>query len=234
MNGGLERLVKIVYGKWKQDSLRAGKEHPDEESLACLLEGRLTPQEAEQVKLHLLSCEDCAESFAIQLGLETKEGFDVPQELLERVKDLLKQDPATPVLEILLRLKEKALELIHATGDVLVGQELVPEPVLRSRSIKDFKDEVTVMKDFQDIRVEAKIENKGLGAFNLIVMVKQKQTQQIMKDLRVTLIKEDLELESYLTGSGSVTFEHVLLGKYTVEISTIDSKLASILLDIKV
>jgi hypothetical protein len=41
-------------------------------------------------------------------------------------------------------------------------------------------------------------------------------------------------MESSLSDSGKVIFEHVLLGKYTVEISTLDKKLAGILLDIKV
>ena len=153
---------------------------------------------------------------------------------MELVKNLLNREEDIPLLEILLRFKEKAIELINTTGDVLVGQELVPAPVLRSRLIKDFKDEVTILKDFNDIRVQIKIENKWGKVFNLKLAAKQKHTQKIIKDLRVTLLKDDLELESYLTDSGSVIFEHVLLGKYRLEISAIENKLASILLDIKV
>jgi succinate dehydrogenase/fumarate reductase iron-sulfur protein len=99
--------------------------------------------------------------------------------------------------------------------------------------VKDFKDEVTILKDLKDIRVEVKIENKAGKAFCLTIMVKQRQTQKIIKDLRVTLLKDDLELESYLTDSGSVTFEHLLLGSYTIEVVSTEDKLASILLDIK-
>jgi hypothetical protein len=159
---------------------------------------------------------------------------EVPLELLGRVKGLFDSQSETAPLEIALRLKEKLLEILNTTGDILVGRELVPAPVLRTRSIKNFKDEVTILKDFKDIRVEVRIENKGAGAFNLIVTAKQKLDLKIIKDLRVTLLKDDLELESYLTGSGSVTFEHVLLGRYKVEISTLENKLASVLLDIKV
>ena len=126
--------------------------------------------------------------------------------------------------------------IVGATG--LVGQELVPAPVLRSRNIKDFKDEVTVLKDFQDMRVEVKIENRGSQEgkeiFNVIIMAKQKETQKVIKDLRVTLLKDDLELESCLNDSGSVTFEHILLGRYVIELATIDKKIAAILIDIKV
>jgi len=229
-----ERFIKMVYKKWKLAQPKIQDAHPDEEALVCFIEGRLTKEENERIRAHLMSCDNCLEAFALSLEVKSTEIKEVPDELLTRVKDLLATSDKPLVLEIVLRFKERLLEILNTTGDVLVGQELVPAPVLRSRSIKDFKDEVTILKDFKDIRVEAKIENIGGKVFNLMIRVKQKQTQNIIKDLRVTLVKDDLELESYLTDSGSVTFEHVLLGKYEVQISTIDSKLASILLDIKV
>ena len=223
----------MVYKKWKSDHSRIQEPHPDEETLVCFLEGRLSPKENERIKSHLISCDNCAEVLAIQARLKVTAEKQVPTQLIERVKNLVMSEDKTSILEILLRLKEEVLEIIHITADVLVGQELVPAPILRSRQIKDFKDEITILKDFKDIRVEIKIENKQGKAFNLIVSVKEKQTLQVIKDLRVALLKDDLELESYLTDSGRVTFEHVLLGKYTVEISTIENKLASILIDIK-
>jgi hypothetical protein len=142
------------------------------------------------------------------------------------------QEDKSLVLEIVLKLKEKTLELLRTTGDVLVGQELVPAPV-RSRQIKDFKDEVTILKDFKDVRVEIKIENKLARAFTLVAMVKDKHTSRVIKDLRVTLIKDELELESYLSDSGKAVFEHVLLGKYTVQIATVENQIYQILLDIR-
>lgn len=224
----------MVYKKWKSEQNSKNEPHPDEEMLACFIEGRLSPEENEQIKTHLISCARCAEIFTLQAKLRLSEEKQVPQELVERVKNFVAQKAQIPILEIFLKLKEKALEVLSTTGDVLVGQELMPAPVLRSRSIKDFKDEITILKDFKDIRVEVKLENKPDQEFNVTVIAKEKQTQKIIKDLRVTLIKDDLELESHLSESGKVTFEHVLLGKYTVEISSLTEKLASILLDIKI
>jgi hypothetical protein len=233
MANRLEKVIKVVYKKWKAGHARPDTTHPDEESWACFLEGRLAPQEAEQMEAHLIGCDECAEVFAAQLELKPGLAKDMPAELLKRMKDLAALEIAPSILEILLKLKEKALEILNTTGDVLVGQELVPAPILRSRKIKDFTDKVTILKDFQDIRVEVKIENRSGEAFDLTVFVKNKQTQRVIKDLRVTLRRDDLELESYLTASNSVVFEHVLLGKYMVEISNIDAKIASVLLDIK-
>lgn len=234
MSERLQKLIKLVYKKWKADQAPAGGPHPDEETMVGFLEHRLPKEDSERLKLHLVTCDSCAEIIVSQMRLGPDKALEVPRELLARVKGLVGQEEKISVLEICLMLKEKVLEILSTTGDVLVGQELVPAPVLRSRQIKDFKDEVTVLKDFQNIRVEAKIENKLGAAFSLTVIVKEKTTQKIMKDLRVTLIKDDLELESYLNSSGRVTFEHVALGKYTVEISTLEDKLASVLLDIRV
>lgn len=233
MQDKLERLIKMAYKNWKKDQAKADDMHPDEEALACFLEGRLSKKEAEQIKLHLLSCDTCTEALAVNLKTELVLAKDVPEELLGRVKGMLAGGDKPSILEIVLRCKEKLLELVSTTGDILVGQELVPASVLRSRKMQDFKDEVTILRDFKDIRVEVKVENKAKGAFNLIIKVKQKETQKIIKDLRVTILKDDVELESYLTDLGSVTFEHLLLGSYTIEVVSTEDKLASILLDIK-
>jgi len=233
MQENLEKLIKIVYKNWRSDQPRVEQLHPDEETFTCFLEGRLPAKENERIKAHLISCERCAEALAVSLKLETVKEEAVPGQLLEKVKRLIEEQDKSSILEICLKFKEKALEILHTTGDILVGQEFVPAPVLRSRKAKDFKDEVTILKDFKDIRVEVKIENKGSQAFDLTVLVKEKESQKVIKDLRVTLLREDLELESYLNDSGKVIFENVLLGKYTVEISTLESKLASVLLEIK-
>jgi hypothetical protein len=234
MQDRLEKFIKSVYRGWKSDHSKGDKEHPDEETLACFIEGKLTEVENASLREHLIACDNCAEAVALNLASAGRETKDIPEEALSRIKSLLVFRNEPSILEIILKLKEKALEMINTTGDVLVGFELVPAPVLRSRSIKDFKDEVIILKDFKDISVEVKIENKGGQVFNLNILVKQKQTQKTIKDLRVALIKNDLELESYISDLGTVVFEHVLFGKYTVEISTIDSRLASILLDIKI
>ena len=232
MPNDIENLIRKVYENWKSGQVAVFTEHPDEVILSDFLEGSLAAEEILKLKTHLLACEECAERFMLNL-VDLKE-TQVPQELLDKVRHSLLIQANSSVLEIMLKLKEKFLELINTTGDVLVGQELLPAPVLRSRSIRDFQDEVVIFKDFEEIRLEVKVENKGKKSFNLHIIVRQKLTQEVIKNLRVTLISNEREIESYLTNSASVIFEHLLLGKYKLEITTIDSLLASILLDITV
>ncbi|HTY45538.1 MAG TPA: hypothetical protein VMD52_06075 [Patescibacteria group bacterium] len=233
MQDAFEKLITGVYRRWKAQRAPEGPAHPEDEALACFIEGKLSEQQGQQVMEHLLGCNRCLEIFALQLDLEGIQDVPLPQELLERVKSLVADSAVASVLEVVARLREKALELLATTGDVLVGQELVPAPVLRSRNIRDFKDEVTILKDFKNVRVEAKIENKSGVSFSLTVVVKEKPGLQVIKDLRIALFKGDIELESYHVDSGKVTFEHVACGSYTVSISSLKATLASILLDIK-
>ncbi|MCX5695266.1 MAG: zf-HC2 domain-containing protein [Candidatus Omnitrophica bacterium] len=229
----LEVLIKKVYNRWKRRS-RVNDAHPDEEAMACFFDGCLSYEESERIKAHLAACDDCAHLFALSLNAESSaELKEVPEELLNRVLELLKSNDKPSILDIVLRLKENMLEIINASGDILLGQELIPVPLLRSRKIRDFKEEVTIFKDFKNIRLEVRIENKDGKFFNLMTRAIFKPGALPFKGLRVTLFKDGLELESYLSDSGSVNFEHVALGKYELELSNDSGKFASVVLDIK-
>ena len=220
MLNNFEKIARIIYRERKGALPFMGQDHPSFEEMACFIEDKLPVQDKNIMRKHLLSCEVCAESLSIQLKVQPHLSLDVPASLLEKARKLVSQEAGENLLEIFLKLKEKALEIIQTTGDVLLGQELVPAPVLRSRKINEFKEEVSILKDLQQIRVLAKIQSKSIKSFNLTITVKDKQSQEIHKNLRVTLIKDEIELESYITDSaGSSFFENILPGDYVVEIS---------------
>jgi hypothetical protein len=233
MFNDFEKLARIIYRERKGAGLFMGRDHPSEESLASFLEDKLPANDKNMVLEHLLSCQVCAECLSVQLKIQPHLSLDVPVPLLEKIKNLVGQEISENLLEIFLKLKEKALEIIQTTGDVLLGQELVPAPVLRSRKISEFKEEVSILKDLQQIRVMAKIQNKSTQSFNLTITVKDKQSLNIDKNLRITLIKDDLELESYINDSGSSFFDNILPGNYIVEISRQGQREAVIDLKVK-
>ena len=230
MNDKLEALIKQVYRRRKKQVKPKGA-HLDEQDLACFLEGRLDEAEKELIKEHLVTCEICVEALALNLEAEKAELKEVTADLLIGAEKVLNLKGRPLVLDVILRLKENMFEIINATGDILLGQELVPAPVLRSRNIKDFENEITILKDFKDIGLELKVEYKKGEYSNVLVKCWRKQGAGSLKELRVTLIRDGLELESYLSESGSVTFEHVLLGRYALEVTSPEGKLASVLLE---
>jgi len=228
-----EKIIRIIYREWKGTGSPVNNEHLTEEALTCFLEDKLAQAERDLIQRHLLSCNVCAEYLSTQLKIEPHLSKEVPALLLEKVRRLVGSDVKESIFEILLRLKEEALEIIQTSGDVLVGQELIPAPVLRSRQIKEFKEGVTILKDLQEIRVLARVESKSSKVFNLAITIKDKQDRKVSKDLRITLIKDELELESYISDSGGSVFENVPPGNYRVEVIQETRLLAVIDLKVK-
>jgi len=233
MRDNLEKIIGMVYAKWKKNRAIGSDSHPSEEALVGFLENRLSASCARDIRKHLLACEACAERAAVYLKADTLEDKDATLELISKAQGLVVGRGESVVIDILIRLKEKALEVLSTTGDILVGQEFIPAPLLRSRNIGDFKDEVDILKDFANIRIKAKIENKGGKIFAVTVMILDKLTQKIIKDLRVALVRDELELESYLADLGKVTFDNIMLGKYSIEIASPEKRIAKIILEVK-
>jgi hypothetical protein len=233
MEDKLESLIKAVYQNWKDEGEKPCVEHFGEETIAAFLEGKLSNEESAIIKSHFLACGDCLNLIAAYLKAISDNPDCFPQELKTWAIGLLGEETGPAALEVALKWKDKAWEIINTTGDVLVGLELMPASLLRGRQIKDFKDDVTILKDFKDIQIELKLESRPAGRFNLSVQVKQKDSQRLMRDLRVALLKDDIELESYLTGKGKVCFENVSAAKYTILILAIEDTLATVLIDIR-
>jgi len=228
-----KRIAGMTYRGWKGKHHKPHRRHPNEETVACLVEGRLPEKEQKAVLSHIVTCIRCSEAVDLYFKTDQSQPLEVPQELLMRLKAALEQEARSLLLEIALRIKENMIEVLESGGDILVGQELMPAPVLRSRKITEFRDEIFIFRDFKDIRAEIKIENKLGGFFSMCVTAKDKKTQQVLKDIRITLLKEEDELESYLCERGAAVFEHVALGTYRIEICGKDAKLAAISLDIR-
>jgi hypothetical protein len=233
MQDKVESIIKKVL-KNKALVVREGLgEHPEDGIFACYLEGKLESKEEELFRKHVTLCPACSLKLSLDIQSSVTDNQDIPAKLQESICSSLGLQDKDLILEIALKVKDKIIEIINTTGEVLVGQELVAAPLLRSRQIKDFKDEVTILKDFKNLVVEVKLENKSGKFFDAAVLVKKKDTLKTINDLRVTLYKQGVELESYIASTGMVTFENILLGKYRIEISGAKDKFASIALEVK-
>jgi hypothetical protein len=232
MSGRFEKAAKVVYRGWKNISADTSGRHPDEEAMACFLEGKSDAAQSDEIREHVLKCDRCAEYLGVHLKIEPHLSKEVPADLLEKIRKMVAACLRDNVFEVSVRLKEGAWEIIQTGGDVLVDQELVPAPVLRSRQINAFKEEVSIFKDLREARILAKLVSKKEKDFNLTVDIKDKQGKRISRNLRVSLIKGEVEMESYVSENGSSIFEDILPGNYKVEISK-EGRLVAII-DLKV
>jgi hypothetical protein len=228
----LEQIIKVAYKSWRGKLHNASGACPDEETLALFLDGRLSEKENRELKRHFIECDKCLE--VIALAGKKAEDIPLPEELIKRAKNMiLQQQKNEPLLEIILGFKEKIIDIIGTTGDVLFGQEFAPLPVLRSRNIKVFGQEVLIIKNFDKIKTEVEVENKADDKAKVIIKLSDINTGKPVEDLRITLIRQGKELESYIAASGKAIFDDILPDKYSIEISTPEAIIGRVLLEIR-
>jgi len=233
MQEKIEQVIAKIYHSWRERLIRPQEDCPDDETLACFLEGRLPEKESRQLKMHLIGCDRCLELIAL-ISQEAAE-VPLPQELVERAKELvMRQEKAqSGFIEIILGLKEKTIDLIKASGDILFGQEVTRLEVLRGRKVKDFGQEVKIIKDLGEIRVEAGLENRANYTARVTVKLGDIKTAKPVEGLRITLIRAGQDIESYIAETGKAVFDNVSVGSYAIEISTPESIIGKIMLEIK-
>jgi len=214
MQGDIEKVIGRVYKIWKEKFPHPAENCPDEETLSCFLEGRLPPQESQQLKNHIITCVQCQEIIRL-----------VSVEVAEKNEPVL--------VKIILAFKDKAIDLIKTSGDVLYGQEFAPLPVLRSRNIKDFGQEVIIVEDIGNIKAEIEIENKANYIARITVKLTDINTGKPSEGLRVSLIRQEQEIESYIAEAGQAVFDSVLADNYSLEISSPELIIGKIILEIK-
>lgn len=225
-----ELLIREVYRQWRsrQD---APAVHPGEEEFVSFIDGLLPPAEEQKMKAHILSCPACARLAHCHLVTQPP-AVEPPPALLERTRYLLAQRLGLFTMDLVVSVKDAFMQIISASGDVLVGQEFVPAAVFRARQGQSFRDEVTVLKDFADIRVELKAEKKG-ALCAITVTVKDKNTQQPLPGMSIGFLRDGRELEAYSPESGKAVFEQVTAGRYSIEIASPREKRATLFVEIR-
>jgi hypothetical protein len=232
MTERIERFIAMAFEDWKKNQPSMSG-HPSEEEIACFLEGKLNKKDAHVLKEHLACCDACVSLIAADLHAYPVEELDVPPELLARARAMVSGSTGVDLLEIVLQTLKQGFEIVKTTGDVLFGQEYVAASVLRSRNIGEFRDEVVVVKDFADSRIEAKIQAQDHKGFRLSVFAKDKRTQKPLSDLRITLSRDDIELESRITEKGEAVFDSIAPGRYSVKISGLKTTVAQLVVEVR-
>lgn len=232
MSEKLERVIADICRRRRPPQQET--EHPDEQVVALFVDGRLPADDERAVKSHLNVCAGCAAAAAQALKAAAMPDENPPEELLRRVGGkIIAQQECLPVIQLVVKAHERIIEIVSAAGDCIVGQELVPASVLRSRHLTEFRNTVTILKNFGSILVEARIENKDGRLCRAAISVKDMETQKAFTEARITLMKDGVELESYVAAAGVAAFDDVVPGAYRIEISTPRQKLAAFALEVQ-
>ncbi|MCM8792829.1 MAG: hypothetical protein NC826_06825, partial [Candidatus Omnitrophica bacterium] len=122
-------------------------------------------------------------------------------------------------IEALIMLKEKSIKIVKSTADILLGGEILPLPVLRSRKREELPERLSLIKDCGDIRINLEIERIKKTAVKIIILVSEIKDLKPLEEIRIGLFKNELEIESYSARQGKVIFDEVELGSYLIKIS---------------
>ena len=166
--------------------------------------------------------------------LKVEELGPVPDYLVESAKDLLAERRGVKFLDIAVTVVGEFVQGLKTTGDILsgVGQDLQYAGAMRSD--KDEKvSRIAVRKVIEDVCVEVDISRASGELSNVVLKVTDNVRKTPRIDLRVTLIRDDIELESYVTEGGTRSFENVHPGKYVLQISDMKRILGIVSLEIK-
>ncbi|MFH1577973.1 MAG: hypothetical protein ABIC18_02760 [Candidatus Omnitrophota bacterium] len=228
----IEEVIKMIYGQYREKHNQPASHCPDEGALACFSEGKLSGNDSENIQKHLVTCSRCCEIVALFFQ-RPQDQHEVPEPLIQKIKGLIKEGSVPKILEIALALKKTALQILNTTGDVILDNEIVPLPVLRSRQISEFSESIKLLKEFEDIKITIQIQKQGDDKIRISLSLVNKANFEPLADLRLALIKGDSELESYETLSGSGVFDRLGIGHYAIDIYYKNNKFGVIDIEIK-
>lgn len=236
MKHSFDELVRIAFTRWKMDQ-PLPQVHPDEETFCQALQGTLSHGELRAFQDHLAVCDACADIIAACLDTAAIGDAALPDELREFAAQAVDAVfPPQEVLEVSVRIKDAALELLKAVGDVLIGQEYVPAAVLRGRGPqeREFLGVLTLVRDCGQLRCQVIIERSAYrqaSGLRLSVKVSERSGAACGQG-RFTLVHDGRELESLCSDSGSAVFESVPQGKSRVVFEDANGRRAEISLEV--
>lgn len=205
------------------------KKCPDDETIACYIDGLLSSKEKALFENHLRSCVECCQMIEIQKKvalLQNKEEFmEVPSYLVVSAKSLFEQKQKIEFLEIVATVVDDFLKGIRTTGEIISGltaesQGVFSSVIMRSGSSQK-PTSFTVKRIFKDVRVEVLVSRANGDMSNIVLKFRDDRTDAMRTDLRATLILDNIELESYVTRNGKVAFENVRPGSYSILVSNL-------------
>ncbi len=218
MSEHLEGLIKRALKRGRIVDRPPG-ECLSEEDISCLLEQKLGPG-TESKREHILSCTACRETLkdcmSIMEDASGEKGVAVPELVTERAKALVNEEVGPNILDVVIAVGKAALELVRATGEVLIGGSLVPIPVLRSRGQSQMSQVVRVIKNLSTITADVEVGKSQSSRVDLTIRITDKKTGSKAEGVRASLLRDDRELESMLTESGRVAFEELRPANYKV------------------
>jgi len=213
------------------------KSCPDEEKLLDYLEGRLAEEDRFEVEEHLSDCQTCLDALVITTAMvkdEDRLALDrVPAEVTESAVQLVTSQCTKSCGALMEKIERSIKETFSKISDSLqLGPWARWQPVPIRGSRKAASDDLVCLRvPFKDIDTEIEIEKTGGNKAH--VRVKLHEASKHREGVRVTLKAGEREIASCLFEDGSVLFEDIPFGHYSISLAKDGLQFGTYLFEIK-
>ena len=213
MNADEERIAEILRRLMSRTQGRDNQaDCPDEETLAVFLSGSLDDAARNLVETHLTSCSLCVEDL-VAAYKSGKLGIDkVPQRLVDNAMGLV-QGRET-LFDLAVRLVKGSIELISTSARVIPA----PAPVLRGEVKPAEANSLQVEQEVGRFRIAVELDLTEAGMCQVVANVRE-ETGELAEGVRLSLSSGDREQASFLTRAGTVVFDRIAPGEYSIAVS---------------
>lgn len=236
----IEEIIKQAYKKLKERKIAPVGNCLSDEEMSCFIDNVLDKQEKGKFLAHIISCNKCAQNlkdhYSIIKAVKNKGVLETPEQLVREIEDLVYGETRQNVLDIVLEFKEKAIQIIKTTGEIIqesLGPQPAPAYAFRAPQKETEGKEIRVSKEFNNLVVDVEIERQKPELANIIVRLTDKTSKKRATGFRVSLIKGDRELESSLIEEGKVKFEEIKLNDYKIYLMKDNKQIGVINISIK-
>lgn len=206
---------------------------PDQETLAAFVEGKLEGKEAKDIRRHVMACSECLD-LSLASSVPPDRSVMVPGKLVAKAVSI---DPVTAqgikLWDIAVAFSEKAIKVLANTGDKTLYFE--PKKVIVRGVSSSDGQLVAFTKSYDAFKAEVEIERVATKKSDIKITIKQAGNARKSNGFRVTLLKAQKELESYVPErrGAPVVFEGIKFGKYSINILEKGKLVGAINLDMK-
>jgi|GEM_PF-4473732 len=200
-----------------------------QEMMAYYAEGLLSPKDHRRVAEKIARDPAAQESIRIQEYLalmhEARQTA-VPESVLRQAEDLVPADSGGRVWDVVVHLGRIAIE--HLTSDGLAVPGMPGEALMLRGSDNGPRQSVVLNKQTSSLEIQMEIFLEDRRGHCVAVDLKKISAQKSPEDLRVTLRRGDVELESHVARQGRAVFENIRQGRYYLEVTDDHQSLARI------
>jgi hypothetical protein len=119
-----------------------------------------------------------------------------------------------PLFNLVVRLARGSIELIRTSGQLMLS----PSPVLRGEVKRAEANSLQVEQEVGRFRIAVELDLTEAGMCQVVANVRE-ETGKPAEGVRLSLSSGDREQASFLTRAGTVVFDRIAPGEYSIAVS---------------